>query len=144
MPNVGSSDVVLVVAGSPSPVTRGQLQALARLRDVQVLATPPADSRDEGQAAAALADTVAAWATRHMPRAVVLTGGATAREVSHRLGVHGLRVSGELQPGIPFGSLEGGIWDSMPVVTKAGGFGTPGTLLDVVCALGVSSHEQAL
>jgi D-threonate/D-erythronate kinase len=134
--------VVLVVAGSPTSVTRQQLQALAGLAEVEILATPPTDTRDSGQAAAALADAVAAWSQSRTPRAVVLTGGATAREVGHRMGVSGLRVRGELEPGIPFGSLEGGIWHGIPVVTKAGGFGTPRTLLDVVRPLGVSSPDR--
>ena len=42
---------------------------------------------------------------------------------------------GELAPGVPFGHLVGGQWDTVSVVTKAGGFGTPTTLLDVVRAL---------
>jgi len=46
---------------------------------------------------------------------------------------------GEIEPGIPVGTLEDGVWHGVTVVTKAGGFGTPDTLLDVVRALGVSS-----
>ena len=38
--------------------------------------------------------------------------------------------------GVPFGRLIGGVWDGLPVVTKAGGFGGPDTLLDAVRALG--------
>ena len=38
--------------------------------------------------------------------------------------------------------LHGGLWDGVRVVTKAGGFGTPETLLDVVRALGVSSVAE--
>jgi len=143
MPHVAGSGVVLVVAGSPTAVTRTQLQRLVGLPDVKILATPPTDARDAGQAAAALADTVADWAARYSPRAVVLTGGATAREVGHRLGVSGLRILGEIEPGIPFGRLEDGVWHGITVVTKAGGFGTPETLLDVVRSLGVSSPAQA-
>jgi uncharacterized protein YgbK (DUF1537 family) len=36
--------------------------------------------------------------------------------------------------------FHGGIWDGLTVVTKAGGFGTPETLLDVAHALGVRSQ----
>jgi uncharacterized protein YgbK (DUF1537 family) len=130
---------VLVVAGSPTTVTREQLRRLHGLPDVTLLKTPPTDARDAGEAAAALADAVASWSESHTPGAVVLTGGATARAVSHRLGATSLRLLGELEPGVPIGQLQDGIWHGVTVVTKAGGFGTPDTLLDVVRALGVSS-----
>jgi D-threonate/D-erythronate kinase len=104
-----------------------------------LMATPPSDTRDAGEAAAALAERVAVWAQDNLPAAVVLTGGATAREVSHRLGTNSVRILGELAPGVPFGHFENGAWDGVTVITKAGGFGTPETLLDVVRALGVSS-----
>ena len=133
---------LLIVAGSPTPVTRAQLEHVPAVDDIVVLATPPTDTRDGGQAAAGLATRVAGWAREHTPRAVVLTGGATAREVSHRLGATSLRLRGELQPGIPVGTLEDGRWHGVTVVTKAGGFGTPRTLLDVVHAMGVASSER--
>ena len=41
------------------------------------------------------------------------------------------------------GALEDGVWHAITVVTKAGGFGTPETLLDVVRGLGVSSPAHA-
>lgn len=132
---------VLVVAGSPTAVTRAQLRSVRALEEVVILATPDADERDAGEAAAALAETVAAWAQAHRPRAVVLTGGATARAVGHRLGATSLRIHGELEPGIPVGVFADGVWQGVPVVTKAGGFGTPETLLDVVRVLGVSSDR---
>ena len=131
---------VLVVAGSPSPVTREQLEPLHGLEGVEVIATPPTETRDEGQAALTLADRAA----RKQPEAVVLTGGATARAVIHRVGAKHVRVQGELQPGVPIGTLEDGAWHGVTVVTKAGGFGTPTTLLDVVRALGPSSPERGL
>jgi uncharacterized protein YgbK (DUF1537 family) len=71
----------------------------------------------------------------------VLAGGATARKVCERLGGAGLRLSGELSPGVPIGHIVGGPWDQVPAVTKAGGFGTPDTLLDVVRALGRVSTQ---
>jgi uncharacterized protein YgbK (DUF1537 family) len=141
-PRVDETGPLLIVAGSPTPVTRVQIDHVPALDDVVVLATPPTDTRDAGEAAAGLATSVEAWAREHTPRAIVLTGGATAREVSHRLGASSLRLRGELQPGIPVGTLEDGRWHGVTVVTKAGGFGTPRTLLDVVDALGVSSSER--
>jgi uncharacterized protein YgbK (DUF1537 family) len=142
-PTTDSPGPVLIVAGSPTPVTRAQLEHVPAVDEVVVLATSPTDTRDGGEAAAALAVSVEAWARDQTPRAVVLTGGATAREVSHRLAATSLRLRGELQPGIPFGTLEDGRWHGVTVVTKAGGFGSPRTLLDVVHALGVSSLDRS-
>jgi uncharacterized protein YgbK (DUF1537 family) len=76
------------------------------------------------------------------PGALVVTGGATARFVCERLGAYGVRLQGEVEPGVPQGILQGGLWHGLRVVTKAGGFGTPETLLDVVRALGVSSVAE--
>jgi uncharacterized protein YgbK (DUF1537 family) len=134
---------LVVVAGSPTPITREQLKRLSGTGGIVIFATPETDTRDQGQAAAALAETVADWAAGHTPRAAILTGGATAREVSHRLGATSLRLLGELQPGVPVGRLEDGVWHGITVVTKAGGFGTPETLLDAVRGLGVSSPADA-
>jgi D-threonate/D-erythronate kinase len=144
---------VLVVAGSPSPMTRAQLERLqsravftvvrrgeppppvpAR-QAVLVACTPPSSERDAGESAAAVADTVLAWSHELRPAALVLAGGATARLVCERLGATGVALSGELGPGIPIGRLVGGQWDTVMVVTKAGGFGTPTTLLDAVQTL---------
>ena len=131
---------VLVVAGSPSRVTRDQVKALHEVPVVEVLATAATDTRDEGQAAFALAELAAS----KRPDAVILTGGATARAVIHRVQANHVRVLGEIQPGIPFGKLQDGQWHGVTVVTKAGGFGTPTTLLDVVRALGPSSAHRGL
>ena len=147
---------ILVVAGSPTPQTQAQLERLRGLAtiivaggetrvpkgQVIVLCTPPAAARDTGEAAGALADITQRLAAEFTPGALVLTGGATARFVCERLGAHGVRLEGELQPGVPFGTLHGGLWHGVQVVTKAGGFGTPDTLLDVVRALGVSSVAE--
>jgi D-threonate/D-erythronate kinase len=45
---------------------------------------------------------------------------------------------GEVLPGLPVGRLSGGVWDGVLVVTKAGGFGRPAALLDVLGALSPS------
>jgi D-threonate/D-erythronate kinase len=156
-----ASGPVVVVAGSPAAATQLQIEHLRGLgpivlvgpqmprppipprpNRVVVLCTAQTAERDSGENARAVAETIAAWAAEFTPQAVVLAGGATARLVCERLGADGVRLSGELQPGIPFGSLQGGRWDGVLMVTKAGGFGSPETLLDVVHALGVSSVAE--
>jgi uncharacterized protein YgbK (DUF1537 family) len=154
---------VLVVAGSPAPATQMQLEQLRDLgptvlvdresvaprrpsgdHAALILCTPAqtVGERDLGERARTAAEVVATWAAEFRPGWLVLTGGATARAVCERLGAHGVCLQGELEPGIPTGYLVGGIWDGVRVVTKAGGFGRPDTLLDVVQALGVSSIAE--
>jgi 4-hydroxythreonine-4-phosphate dehydrogenase len=59
---------------------------------------------------------------------LVATGGETARAILDSWGIQRLRLLGELEPGLPWSVTEG--WRrGLIVLTKAGGFGTPGTLL---------------
>jgi 4-hydroxythreonine-4-phosphate dehydrogenase len=98
---------VITVVGSPSPVSLRQARRLGR-RDTLL--------RPES--------------LRRLPRGAhyVLTGGATARAVLGRLGIGELRLLGEVEPGVPFGIAP----DGTLVCTKAGGFGSAGTLLRCV------------
>lgn len=60
--------------------------------------------------------------------ALVASGGETARAILDRWGIQSLRMIGEVEPGLPFAVTEG--WSrSLPVLTKAGAFGSPHTLL---------------
>lgn len=59
---------------------------------------------------------------------LVATGGETARAVLRRWGVSQLRLFGELEPGLPIATSEIG-GRCIPVLTKAGDFGDPNTLL---------------
>jgi uncharacterized protein YgbK (DUF1537 family) len=64
---------------------------------------------------------------------LVLTGGATAVGVARRLGDSGIRLEGEVETGVPMGTMIG--LRPYPVITKAGGFGGPDTLVGAVEAL---------
>ena len=60
--------------------------------------------------------------------ALVASGGETARAIAECWGVTGLRMMGEVEPGIPLAVTEG--WRrNLPVLTKAGAFGHAGTLV---------------
>jgi uncharacterized protein YgbK (DUF1537 family) len=133
LPQVQGS--VLVVAGSPARETQRQLECLPA--HVEVLRTPPGTQRDSGEAAAALAQQVAARSAR--PALLLLTGGQTARLTCEALQVHAVHLLGEVQPGMPIGRLRGGKWDQTIVITKAGGFGKPEALLDALRLLSPSS-----
>jgi D-threonate/D-erythronate kinase len=128
-PPRATSGPVLVVAGSTAVATRTQVGHLPST--VTVLDTPPGGIPALARAAA----------QQPPPGLVILTGGATARAVCTALGVDGIDLLSEVLPGIPIGRLRGGIWPGILVVTKAGGFGGPNTLLDVLRLVGPSSVD---
>lgn len=72
---------------------------------------------------------------------LVATGGDTARGVLGALGAVGLRLAYEIEPGVALSVTEGG--QPLPVVTKAGAFGSPDTLLHCRAVLhGAASAEN--
>lgn len=64
---------------------------------------------------------------------LVCTGGDTARALLSALGAVGLRLVREIEPGVVLSTVEGG--RPLPVVTKAGAFGGPETLIRCRAAL---------
>lgn len=151
----------LIVAGSPHPATRAQLQALeasgvagawldgAREPDLRgVLAAlgagrPAFVSIAEHLAgtreaiAARLAETARAILAASAPTLAVLTGGETAVAVLRTLGADRLELSGAPAAGLALGRLIRGERAPLPLLTKAGGFGAPE--LFVTLALGRAS-----
>jgi D-threonate/D-erythronate kinase len=75
---------------------------------------------------AALAEVVAGLSGEDLFDALVLTGGDTAVRVARALGATGIQLEGEVEAGVPVGTLVGP--RPYRVVTKAGGFGDPDTL----------------
>jgi 4-hydroxythreonine-4-phosphate dehydrogenase len=59
---------------------------------------------------------------------LIATGGETARAILERWDITSLRLIGELEPGLPFAVAEDR-GTALPVVTKAGAFGTSQTLV---------------
>jgi uncharacterized protein YgbK (DUF1537 family) len=160
---------VLIVVGSASEVSRGQVQALVEERAVSaIMVTPSAlrggmasgrilayaeridaslvsgtdlaisltgsegvDLREGRQVSASLADLVAP--RLHRFSGLVATGGETARAVLTRSGASGLRIHGEVEPGVPVSSALGAV--GLPVITKAGAFGDRMTLVRCLDAI---------
>ena len=98
----------------------------------------PALGPGRRRSGAASARWPAAWPTpararveRSRPGALLLTGGETAIAVLRALGAGGLRLAGEIEPGVALGALVGGPFDGLALVTKAGGFGDPDLLVRV-------------
>ncbi|TDG28557.1 hypothetical protein E2C05_20335, partial [Paracraurococcus ruber] len=75
----------------------------------------------------------------------VATGGETARALLVAAGVPALRLAGEVEAGVPLAAALGaGPVRGLPVITKAGAFGTEETLarcLEALLALPCSREE---
>jgi D-threonate/D-erythronate kinase len=147
---------VLVVVGSLSGVARKQLRsleehgcaaapvtldrsgealglvrkALSRRPCAVLHSVEERDASDAGAAVGVLSGVVDALSEEGLFDALVLTGGETAVGVARRLGAVGIRLEGELEPGIPVGRLIGP--RPYGVITKAGAFGEAGTLVAAV------------
>ena len=61
---------------------------------------------------------------------IVATGGDTANALCNALGAQALEILGEVEAGIPIMRLLG--TQSLPLVTKAGGFGSPASIGDAL------------
>ena len=120
----------LVIVGTTHPVTNLQLaaleQAISAHEDVRILRIGCETGDDE---------RVRATFAEFDPEALILTGGDTAQLAAEALGAHSMLLHGEFAPGIPWGRLQGGIAEGRIAVTKSGGFGTAGTLCEVVAKL---------
>lgn len=95
--------------------------------------------RGAGSFVRALAGAVERLAGDDAFDALVMTGGSTAMGVSRRLGASGMMLEGEVEAGVPVGTLVGP--RPYRVVTKAGGFGGPDTLRRAVQTLLGSGEE---
>jgi uncharacterized protein YgbK (DUF1537 family) len=62
---------------------------------------------------------------------LVLTGGDTAIHVADALKISGINIRDEIQPGIPYGYFIDKEYGTIPVVTKAGGFGTENAVVEI-------------
>jgi D-threonate/D-erythronate kinase len=155
---------VLVVVGSLSGVARGQVKRLVEdYGDVSVEAAgedavavarealsggpcaivhSPKERNASGEAViGALARVVGRLSEERLFGGLVMTGGATAVGVAQRLGATGFELFGEVEAGVPVGALIGP--NPYPVVTKAGGFGGPDTLVRAVQALAQGGEENS-
>lgn len=123
--------------GSHDATLRPALEALSRGRAAVLYPTDRfagTPSRQvQGAVAAGLADLAGCLVERAAVGSLVLTGGDVAVHTARRLGASAIWLEGELEAGVPRGRLVGP--HALPVATKAGGFGTPATLLNVVGAL---------
>jgi D-threonate/D-erythronate kinase len=157
---------VLIVVGSVNSQSREQLEVLRRATipvfpisqdsDPELLAdsialefdsfdaitlTTTIASADPTLIGAALSQTAARLVERAAIDAIVVTGGDTMATLLDRLGTHSLSVCYEIEPGIPLCLLTEPRY--LPLISKAGGFGSPEVLLKAVSALRAPYREIA-
>lgn len=82
--------------------------------------------------ATAIGDVVGRLFDEKVIQSLIITGGDTALHVLQALEAKGIQLEEELLAGIPAGRLFGGKAHNVPIVTKAGGFGAPMALLEVI------------
>ncbi|MGV6988148.1 four-carbon acid sugar kinase family protein [Testudinibacter sp. P80/BLE/0925] len=68
----------------------------------------------------------------HRLAGLVLTGGDIAIGVAQALQAEHYRIAGEIESGVPFGYLPHTALHDIPIITKAGGFGSPGVFEKVI------------
>ena len=143
----------LIFTGSNNPVTARQIDTLlqARLVDVHslqrrqamqdslrqhqlaVVRVPVHQSRDD-----TIFKTLASFDflfTESRLANLVVIGGDTAALILRWLETQAIEIHGEIAPGIPWGRMIGGKADGLALCTKAGGFGKPGSLVQIVTFL---------
>jgi len=148
----------LLVVGSPASLSREQARLLAAMPDVVTVPVAHGSLVDDRTACAMIREGLqsgrdvlvvfdedqsfggdeATHLTKALSRAVascapilgglVMTGGETARAILDEIGIRRLRLLGEVESGLPF-SIADGWTRPLPVLTKAGGFGSPQTLV---------------
>lgn len=120
-------------AGTVEEVVGAARRAFAGGPCAVVHSSGKASAGKRGEVMGALAGAAAALAREGLFDGLVLTGGSTAVAVSRALGASGIRLQGEVETGVPVGTLIGS--GPYTVVTKAGGFGGPDTLVGAVESL---------
>jgi uncharacterized protein YgbK (DUF1537 family) len=119
-----------LTAGEPGAVGNAVREARAALAEDGCVALCSDEERGSSEGVIeALAEAVGLLSDEGLFDALVLTGGDTAAGVARRLGAGGIRLEGEIESGVPVGALIGP--RPYRVVTKAGGFGEPCTLVNV-------------
>jgi uncharacterized protein YgbK (DUF1537 family) len=142
----------MAVLGSDHPVTRRQMEALARLDRSVLRWLPPGEGEmpdgdwkgitalsfdlPVGTARAKAAGIIASDLLRlpdrvPKPERLVVTGGATLAALLVALGARRMLCLGELAPGLPLSRIEDGVWSGVEVLSKSGAFGGPDLLVQL-------------
>ena len=118
------------------PLLQTHAQALTEAGTVLLLAPEgQLDGLDSEKVADRLGSLAAQLIAASRAAGVVATGGDGARSVLVALNASGIALVDEVMGGVPLGTLTGGTAAGLPVVTKAGGFGTEDVLVRAVRAI---------
>lgn len=134
-PNARAQEIMRCVAELSSAIARGSDVSLYAGSSPGLVNSVKAQGArlgwDPTEVSNRIADTLGAISSAivsaYPMKGLVLTGGDTAKAVCRHLGVHGIELLAEVEPGIPYGRLLGDV--SLMTVTKAGAFGTKRSLL---------------
>ena len=121
---------VLVVVGSANGTSAAQAKAAEAIDDVDVLRAP-SERGDPTATLSALTQRAAVALRSGRYGAVLATGGDTMEAVLDALGIGSFDLVGEFEPGFPAAVARLGD-RSLVLGMKAGGFGTPDTLVRAV------------
>jgi uncharacterized protein YgbK (DUF1537 family) len=129
------------------PIARGEAEpdAAAARADTVIVETHSAPVPDDPGALAHDAAAAAVAVLRRLASAgrhcvgVVVSGGHTAGCVVDALDGRGVRADSEVLPLCPRGTIVGGPWDGLSIVTKGGMIGDADTLVHLVRALHVET-----
>jgi len=123
-----------------APLSGGIAASVAAGDTLVAIGDASAADLSQGAALAAALAALLAPAGRRMG-ALFATGGETACALLSHLGVHGIRLVEEVEPGVPLGLTQGAI--AVPVMTKAGAFGNDRTILRSLARLRDHTRETA-
>jgi len=111
-------------------------------RNVLIASSRPEDpssathrGNDATRIAAFLGDLTCTLVRRHRPGGLFLSGGDVAAKILKQLSVVETVVTEEIEPGIPLLRVHGGNLDGLPLVTKAGAFGTSRSIAAAILRL---------
>ncbi|WP_027348749.1 four-carbon acid sugar kinase family protein [Halotalea alkalilenta] len=119
-----------------APLVAELAQSPARIETLLVLAPDGChDDLDADTVAERLGALAARLVMQTGAAGVVATGGDGARQTLLALGASGIALVDEVMGGVPLGKMTGGSAAGLPVVTKAGGFGSEDILVRAVRAI---------
>ena len=127
-----SNPRILLLVTSLNPVSHVQVARLIEaFPDIEVVLAP-AERAGGSSVAETLATEFSTLVDGRKWDLLGLIGGDGARAALNRLGASGMRIVGSVVEGIPIGVIIGGRADSVPVFTKAGGFGADDALIKAI------------
>lgn len=132
----GAGDRVARVVGGREPDVVLLQPSLERI----IGADQAAVAREIAQS---LAATVAGFVDADRTAGLVLVGGDGAEATLASIGAEALQIDRQVSEGVPLGRVVGGRAAGLPVATKAGGFGGPTTLIDVVTAMLTTKETES-